>query len=206
MLRLHKTTFMKKFTLSLVAMIVCTIAIAQDQYKKSPSFGVQFILNDFKTAADIRNSGLAQVLKNKQWSKTSRMASGLAFSYIQGMSNQLDVAATLSGSFLDYPVPNKVSNGQQNLLLEGAVTANLKLVTDDYWFNPYVTLGVGASKYKGYFGAFLPAGLGIQFKVLNDTYITVNSQYRIPVSENVAYHFYHGFGIVQSFGKKKVSQ
>lgn len=195
---------MKKFMLSLLAMIFCTIAIAQNEYKKSPAIGVHFVLNDFKTAAELRSTSLSEVLRAKQWSKTKRMVSGLGFSYIQGMSNHLDFAATLTGSFLDYPVPNKVSDGQQNLLLEAAATANLKLLTDKYWFNPFLTLGVGASKYKGYFGAFLPLGAGIQLKLLDDTYVLVNSQYRVPVSENVAYHFYHSFGVAHSFNKKKV--
>jgi outer membrane protein OmpA-like peptidoglycan-associated protein len=195
---------MKKFMLSLLSMIFCTIAIAQNDYKKSPAIGVHFVLNDFKTAAELRSTSLSEVLRAKQWSKTKRMVSGLGFSYIQGMSNHLDFAATLTGSFLDYPVPNKVSDGQQNLLLEAAATANLKLLTDKYWFNPFLTLGVGASKYRGYFGAFLPLGAGIQLKLLDDTYVLVNSQYRIPVSENVAYHFYHSFGVVHSFNKKKV--
>jgi OmpA-OmpF porin, OOP family len=194
---------MKKCMLSMGAMIVCIIAMAQNDYKKNPAIGVQFVLNDFRTAADIRSTGLAEVLKAKQWSKTSRMASGLSFSYLQGVNNYVDFAATLAGSYLDYQVPNKISDGQQKLLLEASATANLKLVTDKYWFNPFLTLGVGASKYSGYYGAFLPAGVGIQFKILDDTYLLVNSQYRIPISENVAYHFYHGFGVVQSFGKKK---
>ena len=204
MLRLLKTTLMKKFMLCLVATMACAITFAQNDYKKSPGIGVHFVLNDFKTAADLRNSSLSEVLRAKQWSKTNRMIAGLGFSYIQGLSNHVDFATTLTGSFVDYPVPKKISNGQQNFLLEAAATANLKLVTDKYWFNPFLTIGVGASKYKGYFGAFVPLGAGIQLKLIDNTFILLNSQYRIPVSENVAYHFYHSFGIAQSFGKKKV--
>jgi hypothetical protein len=189
--------------LSLAAMIVCTIALAQNEYKKSPTIGIQFVLSDFKTAADIRNIGMAGVINAKQWSKTNRMVSGLAFSYIQGMSNYVDFAATLTGSFTDYPVPNKVSNGQQKLWLEATATANLKLVPDKYCFVPFLTLGVGASETKGYYGAFVPVGLGLQIKVVENTFMLLNAQYRMPISENEAYHFYYGFGIAQSFNKKK---
>jgi OmpA-OmpF porin, OOP family len=196
---------MKKIMLYLVAMIFGTIAFAQSDYKKSPSLAVHFILNDFKTASDLRGSSLARVINDRNWSKTSRMDAGLALSYIQGLSNHLDFAANLSGSILDYPLPGQTtSNGQQKLLLEAVATANLKLLTDQFWFNPFLTLGVGASKYKGYYGAFVPAGLGIQIKLVDDIAILLNSQYRIPVTENTAYHFYHSFGISQSIGKKKV--
>ncbi len=179
------------------------MAIAQDEYKKKPTFGFQYILNDFQTAADLRNSGLASVLKAKQWNKTTRMSPGLAINYIQGVSNNVDFAGTLSASFLDYPVPNKPVDVAEGLLLEASATGNIKLVPDNFWFNPFLTLGVGASKYRGYFGAFVPAGVGIQVKLVENTFLFLNSQYRIPVTQNVAYHFYHGIGFAQSFGKAK---
>ena len=194
---------MKKILLSIAAIMVFAIALAQNEYKKSPTFGFHFMMNDFQTAADLRSKGLSEVLKAKQWSKTSRMSPGIAFSYIQGVSNHVDFAASLSGSYLAYPVPNRAYNGQDRLLLEGTATANVKLVSDKYWFNPFLTVGVGASKFKGYFGAFIPTGLGIQIRVVENTFLLLNTQYRIPVSENVAYHFYHGFGIAQSFVKAK---
>lgn len=194
---------MKKILLSVAALVLFTAAIAQDEYKKRPTFGFQFIMNDFQTAADLRSDGLSNVLKAKQWYKTGRMSPGIALNYLQGLSNHVDFAASLSGSFLDYPVPNRARDFDDRLLLEAAATANLKLVTDKYWFNPFLTLGVGASKYKGYFGAFLPAGVGIQIRAAENTFVLLNAQYRIPVTENVAYHFYHGIGIAQSFGKVK---
>ncbi len=202
MLRLLKTTYMKKIMLSLVAMIVCTIAIAQTDYKKSPTLGVHFVLSDFKTAATLRNSSLSKVIRDGDWKKPSQMSSGFGLSYMQGVSNHVDFAATLSGVFVDYPLPNKILTGSKNLLLEAAATANLKLLTDQFWFNPFLTGGVGVSKYKGYYSAFLPVGLGIQMEVLPNTFILLNSQYRIAATENAAYNFYHSFGIAQSFAKK----
>ena len=191
--------------LYLVAMIFGTIAFAQTDYKKSPSLAVHFILNDFKTAAELRRSSLTQVINDKNWSKTNRMAGGLALSFIEGLTNHVDFAANLSGSFLEYPFNGQASsNGQQLLLLEAVATANVKLLTDKYWFNPFLTVGVGASKYKGYYGAFVPAGVGIQIKLVDEIAILLNSQYRIPITENTSYHFYHSFGISQSIGKKKV--
>ncbi len=202
MLRLLKTMYMKKIMLSLVAMIVCAIAIAQTDYKKSPTFGIHFVLNDFKTASDLRNGSLAQVINKGDWKRVSRMATGFGASYIQGLSNHVDFAATLSGVFVANPLPNRIMTGDQKLLLEAAATANLKLLTDQFWFNPFLTLGVGAGKYKGYYSAFIPAGVGIQMEVLPSTFLLLNSQYRIPVTENAAYHFYHSIGFAQSFAKK----
>ena len=68
---------------------------------------------------------------------------------------------------------------------------------------PFATAGVGGSKYRGYFGAFIPVGVGLQLNLFDQTYILLNSQYRMPVTENVAYHFYHSFGVASSISKKK---
>ena len=196
---------MKKISLSLLALGLFITAFSQDDYKKLPAIGIHYFFDDFKSAADLRANGLTNLINSKQFFKTSRMTPGLAVSYIKGLSNHIDFAGTLSGSFLDYPLPNgTVTTGQNSLLLEAAATANVKLMTDKYWVSPFVTVGVGASKYRGYYGAFIPAGVGIQVNFWDEAYLLLNSQYRIPVtSDNVAYHFYHSIGIAGTIGKKK---
>jgi OmpA-OmpF porin, OOP family len=176
----------------------------QSDYKKRPALGVHFILNDFKTAAAIRTTSLSSVLRNKQYKQTKNMAAGMALSYLQGLSNNIDFETSVSGSFLDYPVPAKPLTSQTNLLLEAVATANVKLTSDKYWVSPFITAGVGASKYKGYYGAFVPAGLGLQINLYDDAFILLNSQYRIPVTENTAYHLYHSFGVAGNIGKPRV--
>lgn len=183
-------------------MIVCAISYGQTDYKKLPSFGIHMFFNDFQTAADLRANGLSDVVRDKQWSKSKRMTAGLALSYFQGLSNKLDFAATLSGSIGEYPVPNKLSTTQQKFILEAVATANLKLLSDKYYINPFITAGVGASKFKGYYGAFMPIGIGMQIKVVNNIFLVANSQYRVAITENAAYHFYHSFGVVAPIKKK----
>ncbi|MBL0146539.1 MAG: hypothetical protein IPP48_13180 [Chitinophagaceae bacterium] len=90
-------------------------------------------------------------------------------------------------------------------MLEGVATGNLKLLSDKYCVSPFLTLGIGGSKYKGYYGAFIPAGVGLQVKLFNDAFIMLNHQYRISVTENAAYHFYHSLGVVAPIGKKQVA-
>jgi len=193
---------MKKILLSIITVIVCAISYGQTDYKKLPSFGIHMFFNDFQTAADVRANGLANVVSNKQWSKSKRMTAGVALSYFQGLSNKLDFAATLSGSIGEYPVPNKLSTTQQKFILEGVATANLKLLSDKYYINPFITAGVGASKFKGYYGAFIPIGVGMQIKIVDNIFIMANSQYRVAVTENAAYHFYHTFGVVAPIKKR----
>ena len=194
---------MKKILLVIISFGTFVTSFAQSENKKRPTLGINFILNDFKTAANLRTGGLPTILKSKEWHKSKNMTAGIGISYLQGLNNYLDFAGTLSGTFTRYPVPGKALTTDNELLLEGAATVNLKLIPDNYWVSPYLTLGAGASKYKGYYGAFIPAGIGFQVNLFDETMILVNSQYRIPVTENVAYHFFHSFGVATALTKKK---
>ncbi len=195
---------MKKIILSFLAICLLTNSYAQHEYKKPSALGFHFFFVDFKTAAEIRKDGLSSVLRTNNWSKTTRMSPGLAINYMEGLSNNVDFVATASGSFTDYPVPNNPSAGGNKFLLDVTAIANLKLVPDKYLMSPYLSLGAGVSKFDGYYGAFIPAGVGLQFNLFDESFILINSQYRIPVTENVAYHLYHSIGFAGSIGKKKV--
>ncbi len=194
---------MKKILLPLLTIGMFITSFGQNDYKKRPALGVHFILNDFKTAAAIRSTSLSSVLQAKQWKQTKNMAAGLGLSYIQGLSNNVDFATTLSGSFLDYPIPGKTSSSSSELLLEGVATANFKLLSDKYCVVPFITAGLGASKYKGYYAAIAPIGLGIQINLFDEAFILINSQYRVPITENAAYHLYHSVGIAGNIGKPR---
>ncbi|MBK8711492.1 MAG: OmpA family protein [Niastella sp.] len=194
---------MKKSILLLLAFGLFNSAFSQTDNKKPGTIGIHFVLNDFQTAADIRSTSLVNVINEKQWFKTSRMAPGIAVSYMKGMMQNLDLAATLSGSFVKYPYPDRPKSTSDEVLFEAAATANLKLLSDKYFLNPFLTGGVGASKYSVHFGAFTVLGVGLQIKPADNFFIILNSQYRMPASSDVAYHFYNSFGMARSFPKPK---
>lgn len=196
---------MKKIILLVIGAGLFVSAFAQNEYKKRPTLAVHFGLTDFKTATDLRATGLASVLRTKEWHKTKHMSSGIAISYLQGITNHLDFAGTVTGTFLSYPINGKPLDVSSKLLLEAAATANLKLLPDNYYVSPFVTAGVGGSKYKGYYAAFIPVGVGVQVKILDGVFALANSQYRIPVTENASYHFYHSLGVAVALTKKKAA-
>ena len=196
---------MKKIIFLVSAMILTAVSFAQSDYIKRPSLGVHFGLIDYKSAADVRANSLTKVINDRQFFKFRRMDPALSFSYLQGFTNHIDFAGTVSGSFLKYPVSDAVTNpdGNDHLLLEAAATANFKLLSDKYIFTPFLTVGIGASEWRNYYSAFVPVGLGVQLKVFDGTFLLLNSQYRIPVTENSAYHFYHSLGFAGAITKKK---
>jgi outer membrane protein OmpA-like peptidoglycan-associated protein len=132
------------------------------------------------------------------------MSPGLAISYFKGIRKHMDFAATLNGSFVKYPFPDRQTSFSDDFLLTGDATINFKMVSEKFWVQPYVLAGIGAHMYKGtYFGAYIPVGIGLKVNFFDDTHLFLTSQYRVPVTNETAnYHFLHSFGVAGRIGKK----
>jgi OmpA-OmpF porin, OOP family len=197
---------MKNVFASLLMLFLLTQdSFAQNMSTVRPSaFGVSFVLNDFTTANRIRSGSLAKVVRDKKWAKFSEMSPGLALTYFKGLQDHLDFAGTLAGSFVNYPFPSRPSSGNDNLLLEGDVSLNYKLLGEQYLFTPYLSAGIGGSEFKNYWGAFIPVGLGMKLNLFDQTSLFVQTQYKIGVTtENTNYHFMYSIGVSGSLGKHK---
>jgi len=131
------------------------------------------------------------------------MSPGLALNYFQGVGKHVDVAVNLGGSFVNYPMPGKIFSNS-TLLLESSASLNLKMTGEKFWLNPYLTLGVGAHKYRSYYGAFMPLGVGLKINLLDEAHMFITSTYRVPLTTETAnYHFQHSIGFAGRLGKKK---
>jgi OOP family OmpA-OmpF porin len=197
---------MKKLILiCLMAPGLLSVCFSQDNTDniKRPALGVNFFFNDFDGGAYIKNFGIERAIRDKQLGQFKNMAPGLAINYLNGISKHLDLSVGLAGSFLDYPITGKSLTGNDNLLLEGDVSVNAKMVSDKYWFTPYLSAGVGASKYKGYYGAFMPLGVGVQINFFDEAYVFINSQFRISITENTSDHLYHSIGVAGNIASRK---
>jgi len=190
-----------------VALAFCTFStsmIAQDDdLIRRPALGLSFFFNDFVTPDRIKASNVAGVFRDGKWAKFKEMKAGIAVHYFQGLRKHIDFSGTLAGSFLRYPMPNK-NFTNDNLLLEADAALNLKMLTEKYWMQPYIHIGVGASWYRKYWGAFMPIGLGLKMNLYDETHLFITGQYRTPVTnETSAHHFFYNIGIASALGKKK---
>jgi|CXWL01.1.fsa_nt_gi outer membrane protein OmpA-like peptidoglycan-associated protein len=170
---------------------------------RQPAIGISFFLNDFITADRIRSTSLSQVISNKKFAKLRQMSPGLAINYFKGLTNHIDFAGSIGGSFVNYPMPSRAF-ASDNFLLEASAQMNLKLTTEKYWVQPYIIAGVGAHKYRSYYGAFMPLGLGLKVNFFDEAHLFIASTYRVPVTTETAnYHLQHSIGIAGALSKKK---
>lgn len=194
---------MKKFlSVFFIGFLFYSVSFGQrPSYKQPATIGIHFLFNDFETAAAIRSSSLSSVIKDKTYGKLKDMSQGLALSFGKGLSETFDFSSTIAGSFLSYPFEDRPESGSDYLLIEGDASIRGKMLSDKYWFVPYLQVGVGVFKYQGYWGTFIPAGVGIQISFFGEAYLQINSQYRIAVTESASYHFVHSIGLVGNIGK-----
>lgn len=183
--------------------MLCTAASAQSDLIRPKAVGVSFFFNDFVTPERIRTTSMNQVLADKRFARMREMTSGLAVTYFKGLRPHIDMATSLGASFFRYPMPGK-NFTNNSMLLEATASVNLKMTTEAYWVQPYIIAGVSAHKYRSYYGATLPLGLGFKVNLQDETHIFVNSTYRVPVTTETAnYHLQHSIGVAGSLLKKK---
>ena len=188
----------------LSCMLITSFSFGQGtDYTKDPAIGVHFLLNDYQSAANLRSNSLNSLFINKQFGKIKEMTAGLALNYMKGLNNHIDFSATAGGSFVSYELRNNPGSAKDRFLLEVDASVMAKLLSDKYWLTPYAQTGVGGLIYGPYFGAFIPAGAGLQVNFYDEAYLLLNAQYRIPITETANYHFYYSLGIAGNIGKKK---
>jgi hypothetical protein len=200
---------MKK--ISLLFLLIFTISFftisaqsTNSLYKKNPSLSVNFMLNDYRSATAINNSSLSEALRTDKLSSFTDMSPGVSISYYKGLSDHFDFMSTIGGSSPRYDFKNGKANRSAKILLEADAAVNMKLLSDNYKVTPYLTLGVGASLYGVHYGAYIPMGLGIQFKLGEDAFLFTNLQYRNGITEFANNHLNYslGFGAPLILSKK----
>jgi OOP family OmpA-OmpF porin len=196
---------MKKAILSLWAVTCfCITAFGQNSnFTKRPALGIHFFGNDFQTPQKIRETSLDAVLKDNEWAKLGDLNFGFAANYMKGLTNKLDFSTTLGVSFIDYPMEGKQLSGDDDALIEWDAMVNAKMVSDKYWVSPYLSAGIGASKWKGYYGAIIPLGLGIQLNFFDEAFLLINAQYRLKVTTTTSNHFFYSLGFAGNIGKPR---
>ncbi len=177
---------------------------AQDSsYKKQSTIGLYFFYNDFATPQLLKANGLGTVLKNNQWNKPHNMQGGFGLDFFKGVTRKTDVVGTVNASWVNYALPGGGFFGSSHLLLDMNAGAHIKLLGDNYTFNPFLITKVGFTSYKNISGFSLQPGAGIQINLFNEAYVITTIEYRAALSNNLSNQLYYSTGIATNIGKKK---
>ncbi len=196
---------MKKLLVSICMLMVTSIAIAQTPYSpvKQDGFGFNFGFVDFTSPAYLDTASLSSAFKNTDITHFAQMSPAISVSYWKGLNKYFDFSARLGGVFYEY-LP-KTPNTDNGIAAEGEVAINARPVSDNHFFSPFLTAGIGAGYYKD-LGGYVPLGIGFQFNIQSQVYIMLQSQYRITLSSNIIpNNLYHSLGVIANVGKPYVA-
>lgn len=196
---------MKQLIVSLLAtIIIAPVVYGQDDEIRSHEIGVSFNLVDFKTAQLIRTTSLNAVIRDKQFGDIGGMSPGIGLHYFKGLKKHIDFAGSINATTAYQPLPNKPDDGYERFLLQAEANAQFKMVSDKFWFQPFLSAGFGAQKYYVYYGAYIPLGVGLNINFFNEGRLFINSTYRVPITTGTSnYHFMYAFGVSGRLTKKK---
>ncbi len=193
-----------KQKLTLVLALICfgTAAFSQDSRspKKNAAFGIHLNAIDFTTPLtfDDKNSP-------RRFAELKDMDFGLSLSWWKGLTNKIDFAARFNTMLHGYAADRGDFANNREVGLELEPTLNIRPVNDNALIAPFLTAGVGGGYYTGEWGAYIPAGVGIQVNFKSTTYLMLQANYRWSLTTDVLKdHLVYSFGVLQSLGQKKV--
>jgi len=192
----------QKFTLLLSFLALATFAFAQNgkgSGNKRRLAGIHF------NSIDVNSP---QVWKDNSGPKSlagfKEQDLGFSVSYWQTLAHHVDLSGKATMMFHNYTAidRNQYSTNYNQIGVELEPTVNAYAFKDESKYNAFVTAGLGLGMYSSKFGAYIPAGLGLSYNVGNNTYFTLQSQYRFTLTSDVMRNnLFYSIGILQNLGK-----
>ncbi len=168
--------------------------------KKGNLLGIHFNALDFKSPETFKNSS-----SRKLSTKLSDMDFGASISYWKGLTSKIDFSTKVNAMFHNYKGDQNKPSDKNEFGVELEPTLNIRPFSDNHFFNPFLTAGIGGGYYMGDFGAYAPAGVGLQFNFLSTTYVLIQAQYRFSLTKDIVKdNILYSVGVAQSFGPEKI--
>ena len=186
----------QKLTLFLCFAVFASGAFAQssDKYSsdtKGSLLGIHFNALDFKTPETFKNSNSPRIATNLK-----DMDFGASVSFWKGITSKVDFTTKINAMLHDYKADQNIQTSKYAIGLELEPTLSIRPFSDDHLFSPFLTAGIGGGYYQGDFGAYIPAGVGLQFNFMSTTYLFIQSNYRFALTkDNLKDHIVYSIGL-----------
>ena len=193
-----------KQKLTLILSFLALVGIANAQSDKS-SFQKRSLVGIHLNALDVKTP---RVWKDNSGPKTltglRELDLGFSLSYWRLIAPKVDLSAKASLMFHDYEAEDRgvYTPGTNKIGIEVEPSINIKALKEESVFNMFLTTGIGGGLYGKEFGAYVPAGLGLQANFSSNTYVLVQSQYRFTLTKDVLRdNLFYSVGIAQKIGR-----
>lgn len=185
---------------------ICAIAVASAQTGNSKpkvqKLGIQVTKHDFVSASEMRSRGFSSVIASGEWTKLSRMKTGVALTYSSSLNDNLDFNGRLGFTFVEASAfRNREKSNQAKTYLESDANLLMKLLPDSYTVSPFLSVGAGFALSDIYYSAYIPTGVGLQVNLFDQSFLVFQGQYRIPATGNTAHHLFYSIGFSSKLGK-----
>ena len=195
----------QKLTLILALSLLATSAFSQKNKKtagakKGPLIGLHFDLADFKAPLGIKDP-----ITGKVYSKIKDMNKGLSISYSKGLCSRIDFSVKANAMFRDYAAIYYGETQKTEIGIELEPALHFRPFKDEALLNPYLSVGVGGGYYSSHWGAYLPAGLGVQANFNNTMYLFAQADYKWTLTKKtLGDNLFYSVGLAQNVGREKV--
>ncbi|MFN8251282.1 MAG: OmpA family protein [Ferruginibacter sp.] len=193
----------QKLSLLLALVLIVSGSFAQRNWlpsKKGTLVGVHFNMADFKGP-----TGIKDPITGKVYSSVREMNKGFSLSYWKGLTSKIDLSVKANAMFRDYSAIYQGITGKTEIGIELEPALNVRPFTDATKLAPFLTAGVGGGIYNDKFGAFVPAGVGLQWNMNSITYLMLQAQYKFTLTDKVlGDNLFYSVGFAQNIGKEKV--
>lgn len=148
---------------------ICSAQDDQRPQKKGSLLGFGFNGTDFPSLGKPENASI----KNTDY--------GMSLYFMKGWTKRIDYSIRYNGLFSDYSKnPNANSSGYANEL-EAALHG--RVLTDNHFFQPFITAGIGIGNYSGDWAPYAPLGAGLQFNFGSAFYLFAQANYRATLDD-----------------------
>ena len=185
--------------LTVVSCLLLATGVFAQTEKKPSSIGFSVAGTDFIAANDIKNTSISDA----KIGGFSKLNAGFAAHYWKGLTKNIDLSVTYTGSFLNrlpQTFPDQVADYFQSL----GASFNIKMFQDKAVINPFLTAGIEGYNYASKFGAQSPFGVGLQISPFQgNTFLLAQAQYKLAYSDNKVNHLFYSFGVLAPLTEPK---
>ena len=198
----------QKLTLLFSFLVLVAFASAQmmnskySSAKKGDLFGIHINALDVFTPENFKHNNNREIITDFR-----KMDIGMSLSYWKGLTKTIDFSTRAGFSMDDFSsaASNRTnSNNENQFAVELEPSFNIRPYGDNHFIAPFLSVGIGGGRYSHDYGAYVPAGLGIQLNFHSSTYILIQTQYRYALTRNVLKDAIgYSVGIAQNFSKQR---